>query len=300
MQALLKSGFTLLQNEPLSKHTTLGIGGPADWYAEPSTVAQLAAVVAAARKENLPLFFLGGGSNLLVSDQGIEGVTLRLRGDFESVKIQDSQVRAGAGVYLPVLVRQCAELGLGGAEPLVGVPGTVGGSVIMNAGTRDLEIGAIVKSVEILSDSGALETVPAEKIKFSYRASSLAGKMVCFATLELRPGSKDSIIQTIQKYLSHRLKTQPIGTLNVGSVFRNPDNDFAARLIEAAGLKGLSRGRVQVSPKHANFMLNVGGATAEEYRALILEVQETVYKKFGVRLEPEVKMVGRGWPQGKH
>ena len=292
-QELEAAGLKLAAQEPMSRHTTWGIGGPAEWYAEPSSLNQLSALLRFARANGLPVFFLGGGSNLLVSDAGIAGVVVRLRGDFEKIEFRATSVRAGAGVYLPTLVKQCAERGLGGAEPLVGVPGTVGGALVMNAGTRDLEIGAIVESAEVLDDSGSLSVVPAERIRFQYRKSSLEGKTLCFATLRLQPGNREQFLEAIQKFVSHRLKTQPIGTLNCGSVFRNPEGGFAADLIERAGLKGLKRGNAQISPKHANFIVNLGGATAEDAKALIAEAQKAVKEKFGVELEPEVKRVGR-------
>lgn len=282
-------------NEPMSKHTTLGIGGPADWYAEIGSVQQLKAVVSASKEHRIPLTFIGAGSNLLVSDDGVAGMVIRLRGEFESITFSGHEVRAGAAVFLPTLVKLCAEKGLGGAEPLVGVPGTVGGALAMNAGTRDLEIGAIVKSAEILSmeSPNALKVLTVDQIRFQYRSSSLNGEIVCFATLKLQAKSKDDIMRSIQTFLSRRLQTQPIGTMNVGSIFKNPQGQFSAELIEKAGLKGFKKGDAQVSPKHANFIVNCGGATANDVKTLIHEIQETILKKFGVRLEPEVKMIGR-------
>jgi UDP-N-acetylmuramate dehydrogenase len=291
-QELEALGLKITAREPMSKHTTWGIGGPAEWYAEPASLEQLSGLLRFARANGLPVFFLGGGSNLLVGDRGLDGFVVRLRGVFEQVEFGASSVRAGAGVYLPTLIKQCAERGLGGAEPLVGVPGTVGGALVMNAGTRDLEIGRIVQSVEVLNESGGLDLVPSEKISFEYRKSTLGARAVCFATLRLEPGRREDFLAAIQKFISHRLQTQPIGTLNSGSVFRNPEGGFAAQLIERAGLKGHKRGNAQVSPKHANFIVNCGGATAEDVKGLILEIQKTVKEKCGVELEPEVKMVG--------
>lgn len=236
---------------------------------------------------------LGAGSNLLVSDAGIAGLVVRLRGEFETFTFSGSSVRAGAGVFLPTLVKACAEKGLGGAEPLVGVPGTVGGGLIMNCGTRELWLGAIVQSVEALNADGAFETIPADRIDFKYRWSSLGGKILCFATLNLTPAKKEAVQKTIQEFLSKRLETQPIGTLNVGSIFKNPEGNFSARLIEQAGLKGFKVGAAQVSPKHANFFVNTGGATAKDFQALVAHAQKTVKEKCGVELEPEIKMVGR-------
>lgn len=279
-------------DEPMSRHTTLGIGGPAKWYAEPKSLAELKKILHFSEEKNLPLFFLGAGSNLLVSDTGIHAVVVRLRGTFEQFQFSGNEVRTGAGVMLPTLVKSCAEKGLAGAEPLIGVPGTVGGALVMNAGTRELEIGKITKSVEILDKEKNLQTIPAEKIRFEYRSSSLLGAILCFATLQLKPGKKGAIIQTIEKFLLTRRETQPIGTKNVGSIFKNPEGAFAAELIEKAGFKGKKLGNAQVSPKHANFIVNLGGAKANEVKGLIQEIQKAVKEKFGVGLEPEIKFVG--------
>ncbi|OGR85499.1 MAG: UDP-N-acetylenolpyruvoylglucosamine reductase [Elusimicrobia bacterium RIFCSPLOWO2_01_FULL_54_10] len=292
MEELLKTGARVLANEPMASHTTLCVGGPAEWYVEVDTVVQLRAVLLAARKKSLPVFFLGWGSNLLVADKGIRGITLRLKGDFISVSFEDSLVRAGAGVFLPTLVKQCADKGLGGIEPLVGIPGTIGGALIMNAGTRDLEIGQVIKTVEVLNPDGNLELLNHDQIRFEYRASSLAGRVVCFATLQLRHQNKDDIIRSVQVFLEKRLETQPISNMNVGSIFKNPPGNFAARLIEQSGLKGRQIGQAQVSPKHANFIVNLGGAKANDVKSLIELVQKTVAEKHGVKLETEVKMVG--------
>lgn len=293
MIELLQEGIPIVQDEPMSKHTTLGIGGPAEWYVEVDSLDRLQKVLRAAQQKNLPLFFLGAGSNLLVSNRGIAGVVIRLCGDFEAVTFNAQEVRAGAGTLLPALVKQAAERGLGGAEPLVGVPGTVGGALVMNAGTRELEIGQIVKSVEVIQPNGELSLLAADQISFQYRSSSLRHEVICFVTLQLKPAPKDDIIRTIQEFLSRRLQTQPIGTLNVGSIFKNPAGRYAAQLIEQAGLKGTMRGKAQISPKHANFIVNRGGASAEDVKGLIFEIQATVYQRFGIELEPEIKIVGR-------
>ncbi len=292
MKELIVLGAAVKEREPMAQHTTLAVGGPADWYVEVFNLEQLAALVKKARGRALPLFFMGAGSNLLVDDFGIRGVVAHLGGEFEKFTVEGDRVRAGAGVFLPTLVKQCADQFLGGIEPLVGVPGTVGGALAMNAGTRDLEMGTIVESVEILERDGTLKNMLKDEIKFSYRSSTLQGTTICFATLKLKRGNKDDIIPAIQKFLSYRLKTQPIGTLNVGSVFKNPPGHFAAELIEKAGLKGLTIGRAQVSGKHANFIVNCGGATAQDIKDLIMTVQHAVKEKFSISLDPEVKIVG--------
>ncbi len=292
MKELIKFGIKVMEQELMAKHTTLAIGGPVDWYVEVFNLEQLRALIQVVERESLPLFFLGAGSNLLVDDSGIHGVVAHLQGEFEQISFNGNSVRAGAGVFLPTLVKLCAEKGLGGIEPLVGVPGTVGGALVMNAGTRDLEIGTIIQSVELIEKDGSLKILSQDQIKFQYRSSSLNGSILCFATLKLMAGNKDVIIQTVQKFLSYRLKTQPIGTLNVGSVFKNPPRHFAAELIEKAGLKGFKIGNAQVSPKHANFITNCGGASAQNIKDLIHKIQEIVKEKFSIELEPEVKIVG--------
>lgn len=276
----------------MSGHTTLGIGGPAKWYAEPQAVSDLTKLLEFAREKNLRVFFVGAGSNLLVSDNGIQGLVIRLRGDFERFEIIGEEVRAGAGVLLPVLIKTCAEKGLGGAEPLIGVPGTIGGALAMNAGTRDLEIGQVTKAVEVLDSAGRLTTLSLEAIHFKYRSSSLVKEIICFATLQLKRKEKGDIMQTIEKLLSFRRETQPIGTKNVGSIFKNPEGYFAAQLIEKAGFKGMRKGYAQVSPKHANFIVNLGGAKAQDVQDLIEEIRKGVKEKFGVNLETEIKLIG--------
>ena len=201
MEELLKTGCRVLRNEPMAGHTTLGIGGPAEWYAEIETLDQLRAALKAARERSLPVFFMGMGSNLLVGDKGIPGLTLRLKGEFQSVEFDGDSVRAGAGVFLPTLVKLCADQGLGGVEPLVGIPGTVGGALAMNAGTRDLEIGSVIKTVEVLNAAGNLELLDSARLSFQYRLSSLSGKVVCFGTLQLGRGVEDDIILSIKPFL---------------------------------------------------------------------------------------------------
>jgi len=292
MQELKDSKIKMIAQELMSRHTTLAIGGPAEWYVEVSTLTGLSQAREFARQKKLPAFFLGAGSNLLVCDRGIQAVVIRLRGEFEQALFDQTQVRAGAGTFLPTLVKLAAEKSLGGIEPLVGVPGTIGGALIMNAGTRELEIGKAVHSVEVLSEEGRLRTLEAGEIKFGYRCSSLENSIICFATLQLKAGKKDDIMRSIEFFLSNRLKSQPIGRLNVGSIFKNPVGDFAARLIESCGFKGRKNGKAQVSEKHANFIINSGGATAQEVKQLIFEIQTAVQEKYGVLLEPEIKMVG--------
>lgn len=281
-------------DEPLRLHTTFRIGGPADSYVEIQNLGELKALFRLAREEGVPVFMLGWGSNLLVLDGGIRGIVARLRGDFEKVEFLESGlVRAGCGVRVPQLVSLCAEKGLAGGEPLVGVPGTVGGALVMNAGTREGEIGPLVREVEIL-DLGTLASAKlgSAELVFGYRDSSLQGRVVLGCVLELKPGDKRDIIRRVQAHQQKRLRTQPIHTFNVGSTFKNPPGKFVAKLVEEAGLKGAERGGARISPMHANFIENFSQATARDVLELVALIRERVTRLFGVELELEMKVVG--------
>ena len=280
--------------EPLSRHSTFHIGGPADAFVAPHDEEQLKSLYGFARERGLPVFLIGRGSNLLVRDGGIRGIVARLRGAFEAIEFPGGGlVRAGAGAPLPQLVLECAERGLAGAEPLVGVPGTVGGALVMNAGTREGEIGALARRVRVFEPE-RLEGLwlEAPELSFSYRRSSLENRIILVGELKLNAGEKRDILQRVQRQQQRRQQTQPIHTFNVGSVFKNPPGLFAAKLIEEAGLKGLRRGGAKVSELHANFIENDRGATAADVLALIDVVREKVRERSGLALELEVKVVG--------
>lgn len=280
--------------EPLSKHTTFRIGGPADAYVEVEAADRLREVFEFADRSGVPVTVLGYGSNLLVLDGGIRGIVARLKGEFETIEFLDgNRVLAGAGVRLPTLVVACAERGLTGIETLVGVPGTVGGALVMNAGTREGEIGPFVNSVRCLDPkTGEERTMPASALRFEYRRSNLEGCVLLGAELGLKAGSKVDILKRVRDLQDRRRKTQPIHTFNVGSTFKNPPGKFVAQLIEQAGLKGARFGGARVSEKHANFFENEGSATARDVLALVEKVRAEIRSKFGVELELEMKVVG--------
>jgi UDP-N-acetylmuramate dehydrogenase len=208
------------------------------------------------------------------------------------VTFDGANVSVGAGAWLPQLAKQCAERGLAGVESLIGVPGTIGGGVVMNAGTRDGVLGDVVTSIEILNAAGEYERFPGSKANFSYRHSTLEGSWVAGATLLLRPEESTSIMSRLETYLRYRAQTQPLATNNCGSVFKNPPGGAAAKWVEQAGLKGKSIGGARVSERHANFIINEKGASAADVRALIEHIQSTVRERFSVELQPEVKFVG--------
>lgn len=279
--------------EPLSRHTTWGIGGPADYYVEVENRDALDRLVTWAGDHGIPLWPIGQGSNLLVGDRGIRGIVTRLRGDFETFRFEDgARVNAGAGVLLPQLSRACAERGLSGAEPFAGIPGTLGGGLMTNAGTPEGDLGSLVEEVLTLDAEGRERLLSGKDLRFGYRRSNLTDHWVLSARLKLRPGDRNDILASVEKQRMRRAERQPLGTKNCGSVFKNPPGDHAARLIEAAGLKGTRVGDARISPKHANFIENVGHASAADVHALLALVQKTVREKSGVDLELEV------WPVG--
>lgn len=279
-------------DEPLSKHTSLAIGGPADYYADVTTLDELLALRKVVTEHHVPVFFLGAGSNLLVSDKGIRALVIHLQGQFRQAQIQANEVKVWAGMWMPALVKQCAEKGLSGIESLIGVPGTIGGGLVMNAGTREGVLGDVVESVDVMDDTGKILTLSREKLGFSYRCSALEGSWVISAILRLKASERSSIIARIDELLRYRTQTQPIGTSNCGSVFKNPKGSAAAQWVDQAGFKGVRCGGAQVSERHANFIINENHAKAQDVRQLMKQIQDKVFEKFSIKLEPEIKMVG--------
>jgi UDP-N-acetylmuramate dehydrogenase len=288
-----RAGLAPLRGEPLAKHTSFKIGGPADVFVTANTRAQAASALTIARAAGVPVFFLGWGSNVLVRDRGVRGLVLALGGDFERVEFPGPElVRAGAAARVPQLVVSCAERGLAGLEPIVGVPGALGGALVMNAGTREGEIGPFVEEVETLGADGKPAVVPRAALRFSYRSSNLGDELIFSALLRLKRGVKADIMALVARYQSIRKKTQPIHTYNVGSTFKNPPGRFAAQMIEQLGLKGHAVGGARVSPMHANFIENFAGAKASDVLALVDLISERVRAERGVELELEMRIVG--------
>jgi UDP-N-acetylmuramate dehydrogenase len=280
-------------DEPLSRHTTFKIGGPADAFLDALDRAEVSAALRAAREAGVPSFILGWGSNLLVRDRGVRGLVLRLGGEFEEVSFPGGErVRAGAAVRVPQLVVACAEQGLSGLEPIVGVPGSVGGALAMNAGTRDGEIGPLVVEIEAAGPDGTVRTLRGPDLRFEYRHGPVGESIALSCLLQLKPGRKGDIMAVVARYQQKRLQTQPVHTYNVGSTFKNPPGRFAAQMIEQAGLKGHAIGGARVSPVHANFIENFAGAKASDVLALVDLIRERVRAAFGVTLELEMRVVG--------
>jgi UDP-N-acetylmuramate dehydrogenase len=281
-------------DEPLARHTTFKIGGPADAFVDARSAAEILEVLRVARDAAVPLFVLGWGSNLLVRDRGVRGLVVRLAGEFERVEFPgEDRARAGAAARVPQLVVACAERGLAGLEPIVGVPGTVGGALAMNAGTRDGEIGPAVLEIEAANPRTlSIEKIPKSELAFAYREGPLKDLVALSVLLQLKPGSKGDIMAAVGRYQQKRQKSQPIHTFNVGSTFKNPPGRFAAQMIEQLGLKGRAVGGARVSPLHANFIENFAGAKASDVLALVDLIRERARETFGVGLELEMKVVG--------
>ncbi|MGQ9865416.1 MAG: UDP-N-acetylmuramate dehydrogenase [Pseudanabaenaceae cyanobacterium] len=288
--------LSIRTNVPLRSFTSFKVGGPADCFATPRTPEELVAVLDWGYSQNLPLTVLGAGSNLLVGDRGVRGLVICLR-HLQGAQIDAEQGRviAAAGEPVARLAWQAAKAGLAGFEWAVGIPGTVGGLVAMNAGAQGGCAADCVISVEAIAPNGIQHTLLASALAYRYRHSRLqeSGDLVVSATLQLQPGCDPAVVnQRTEAYLQKRRSTQPYHLPSCGSVFRNPPQGYAGQLIEAIGLKGYTLGRAQVAELHANFILNLGGATAEEIRDLIRHVRDRVQERTGVLLAPEVKMLG--------
>ncbi len=283
----------------LARHTYLRIGGPAAWFGTPEDLDQLDRIATWARAQALRLRVIGGGSNMLVADEGVPDVVLSLRRVANVIAFDDAEVSAGAAIMLPSLARAAAERQLGGLEFAIGIPGSIGGALQTNAGIGDGRcIGDLVRSVQVLRD-GARVTLHADvpgDLEFVYRETSLrgSGDVVLGATLALTPRPREEIDAEMRRLLETRQRTQPTAEPNAGSIFRNPDGDSAGRLIETAGCKDLAIGHVHVSALHANFIVHDGQGTATDYAALMAEVQRRVLAMSGVRLRPEIEWWGPG------
>ncbi|MCD6116003.1 UDP-N-acetylmuramate dehydrogenase [bacterium] len=283
----------VMLNEMLSSHTSFKIGGPADLYVFPKDMEDLTNLVTYCQQENYPVFVIGNGTNLLVSDDGFRGVVIDLSQTFRHIKVKGTELTVGAGVTLSGLLSFCTIRGFSGLEKLSGIPGQIGGCISLNAGAFGREIGDVVEAVRILDKFNTLEKISGDEINFGYRHTGLEKKSVIVeAVFNLTDGNPKEMEAVQRSYLQKRKKTQPLSLPSAGSVFKRPKGDFAGRLVEDAGCKGLRIGDAMVSKKHANFIVNVGKARAVDVVRLIDEVRERVLKRFGATLEPEIHFLG--------
>lgn len=292
---VLKAGMTgiVKRDEPLARHTSFRIGGPSALHAECATVADLSLVLETCDVHGLEWTVLGKGSNVLASDDGYDGVTIVLGRDFKRHVVEEGHVRAGSGVTLAVLVQDAFKIGLTGLEFAVGIPGTLGGALAMNAGSRDAWIGEIVESVTLFVPGRGLVALRGSEIAWEYRRTDLSARgIIVEASLRLELGDRDHIRRTMEASLRRRKRTQPLGLPNAGSVFANPEGDSAGRLIESLDLKGHRVGGAVVSEVHANFIVNNGGATAADVIELVRQIHESVEDVYGIELRPEIRFLG--------
>jgi len=294
-------GGRVVRSEPMSRHTTLRIGGPADLFVEATSADDLRDIVLLARQDQVPYFILGAGSNLLVSDAGLRGLVILNKA--RQIKFETSdpakactlRVQVESGVILPTLARECIERGLGGLEWSIGVPGTVGGAVVGNAGAHGSDIARSLVSAAILDADGSVRNWSPAELQFGYRSSVLkshiARPVVLAAEFGLKPSTPEECEARAAEFTEKRKRTQPPGA-TIGSMFKNPPGDYAGRLIQAAGLKGARAGNAEISNVHANFFVNRGGARAADMVSLIRLAREQVKAMCGVELELEIQLVG--------
>lgn len=282
------------ENEPLKKHTTWKIGGPAKIFIEPTSIEGLQQIFITIKKHNIPWFVIGKGSNLLVSDNGIDGAVIKLGENLAHIHQDGELIRVGAGYSLIKLATIISKQGLSGLEFAGGIPGTIGGAVYMNAGAHGSDISKILTRAHILMPDGTLKWYSNDEMEYSYRTSILQknGGICVEAEFKLSEGDKASIIKEMQDNKEYRRHSQPWDYPCCGSVFRNPLPHYAGQLIEEAGLKGYTIGGAQISEKHANFIVNRGNATAQNVLDLIKYVQQSIKEKYGIELKTEVELVG--------
>lgn len=284
----------VLAEEPMKRHTTFRIGGPAKYFCLPQTKEQLAATVAACREAGEDYYILGNGSNVLVSDAGYRGVVIQLFQNQNEIRIEGCRIHVQAGALLVKIARQAAKAGLTGMEFASGIPGTMGGALVMNAGAYGGEMKDIVVEALVMKEDGQLLRLKKEELELGYRTSVIAKEhyIVLEAVLELQKGDPEAIEARMAELKEARTSKQPLEYPSAGSTFKRPEGYFAGKLIMDAGLRGFRVGGAQVSEKHCGFVINAGDATAEDVMNLIGQVQTEVKKQFGVSLEMEVKTLG--------
>ena len=280
--------------ELMSQHTTFKIGGPADYFLVPEKSEDVGAIVRLCKKEGIPYFILGNGSNLLVGDGGYRGVVIQIYKNMSAVKTEGTTITAQAGALLSAVAAAAKNASLTGFEFAGGIPGTMGGAVVMNAGAYGGEMKDVLTEVTVMDEEGAIVTLPADKLELGYRTSIIktAGYIVLEAKLQLKEGNPEVIRETMKDLTIRRTTKQPLEYPSAGSTFKRPEGYFAGKLIMDSGLAGYQVGGAQVSEKHCGFVINAGGATARDVRTLMDNVRDIVYKKYGVTLEPEVKFLG--------
>ena len=285
----------IIENEPMSRHTSFRTGGNADVFVQADSAENIVKALNVLKDESIPFFIMGNGSNLLVSDRGIEGVVIEIGSSMNKIKVDGNRIYAEAGTLLSALATAAADNSLTGLEFASGIPGSVGGAVFMNAGAYDGEIKKVIVSADIIDKNGNILTLEKDKLDLSYRHSAVEnmGAVVTGAVFELKKGNQVEIREKMADFAQRRRDKQPLNYPSAGSTFKRPEGYFAGKLIEDSGLKGKQIGGAQVSEKHAGFVINRENATTDDILALIDCCIKTVYNKFKVEMQPEVRIIGR-------
>ena len=280
--------------EAMSRHTTFKIGGPADYFLMPDKDTDVGRIVKICKESAIPYFILGNGSNLLVGDGGYRGAVIQIYKNMSAVTVEGTKITVQAGALLSSVAAAAKNAALTGFEFAGGIPGTMGGAVVMNAGAYGGEMKDVLTEVTVMDEEGEIVTLPADKLELGYRTSIIktAGYIVLEAKLQLKEGNPEVIRETMKDLTIRRTTKQPLEYPSAGSTFKRPEGYFAGKLIMDSGLAGYQVGGAQVSEKHCGFVINAGGATARDVRTLMDNVRDIVYKKYGVTLEPEVKFLG--------
>lgn len=282
----------IFTNEPMSKHTSFKIGGPAEIFVKINNVEELKLIIKISKQAEVPITVVGNGSNLLVSDDGIRGIVLKI--EFDKIEIEESgKLKVGSGVKLAFLAQKCLKEKLEGFEFASGIPGTIGGAIRMNAGAHGSEMKDIVKKITCMTRDGKIQVISNEEAKFEYRNSIFSQNdyIILEAEIQLRKGNPEEIRSKMDEYATYRKEKQPIEYPSAGSTFKRGNDFITAKLIDECGLKGYQIGGAQVSEKHAGFIINKGNATAEDVKKLMKYVEEQVYNKFGKKIEAEIEII---------
>ena len=283
----------VLVEAPMRQFTSIKVGGPADSLFFPKDVDELRKLVRYARRKSIPFFILGKGTNLVVRDKGVRGWVISLTQGMKKIQLNGEVVEAEGGLPLQRLVQFTIQKGLTGLEPFFGIPGTVGGGLAMNAGAWGAELKDVLRSITLMKDDGEVVERSRPRLKFSYRRLDLPSSWIILkGRFQLKKGKKEEILERVKSYSEMRERTQPLDSPSAGSIFKNPKEGPAGKWIEEAGLKGFRMGQAMISDRHANFIINLGKATAEEVIDLMELVERKIYEKKGISLEREVKVVG--------
>lgn len=282
------------EQEPMAKHTTFRVGGPADYFVSPADSGEVKKLTELCKAEGVPYYIVGNGSNLLVSDEGYRGVIIAIGREMSRIEVQGTEIHAQAGALMSQIAAAALENELAGFEFASGIPGTIGGAAVMNAGAYGGEMKDVIWQVTVLDGEGNTLVLSQDELEFGYRTSIVMkkGYIVLEVCIRLEKGSREDILAKMEDFKQRRISKQPLEYPSAGSTFKRPEGYFAGKLIQDAGLRGFTVGGAQVSEKHSGFVINKGGATAQDVNRLMQEVSDRVYKEFGVRLEPEVRRLG--------